>query len=108
MVGTGYPRLQPPHFMAQTYPSYVSSERKELCIILRKALKHLPPLHRCVFALRYTEELPIKRIAARISRSEDTVKTHLQPPNPPVKGVHGAPPCLPPYQGEEHTTSSGS
>jgi len=52
-------------------------EQKELRAILRKAVLHLPPMRRRVLTLRYTEELSIKVIAARLGKSEGTIKTHI-------------------------------
>ena len=52
-------------------------ERKELEEIIRKAVYQLPLSQRNVFYLRHWEELPIKEIASRLDKSENTVKTYL-------------------------------
>lgn len=61
-----------------TYPdpsqNMETQERKQ---VLRTAIQHLPPMRKKVFLLRYVQELPIKKIAILINRSEGTVKTHL-------------------------------
>ena len=61
---------------AQPHPC-VFLERKELAEILRKAIHRLPLTQRNVFCLRYWEGLPIKEIASRLGKSENTVKTYL-------------------------------
>lgn len=53
-------------------------ERAELREHLQKALTALTPIRRRVFLLYYHHELPIKAIAAKIGRSEGTIKTHLR------------------------------
>ena len=45
--------------------------------MLRAAIQQLPPMRKKVFLLRYDQELPIKKIATLVNRSEGTVKTHL-------------------------------
>ncbi len=52
-------------------------DEKELGLIIRKAVKKLPPGQRRVFNLRHRRELAIKEIAALLNRSEGTVKAHL-------------------------------
>ena len=52
-------------------------ERKELEEIIRKATHQLPLNQRNAFYLRYREGLPIKEIASRLGKSENTVKTYL-------------------------------
>ena len=52
-------------------------ERRELGHIIRKAIHKLPSGQRSVFYLRHSEELPIKEIASRLGKSENTVKTYL-------------------------------
>ena len=52
-------------------------ERKELEYIIRKATQQLPLGQRRAFYLRHREELPIKEIASRLGKSENTVKTYL-------------------------------
>lgn len=53
------------------------AEMKELGQIIRKAVNQLPPGQRRVFNLRYQEGLQLKEIAARLNRSEGTIKAHL-------------------------------
>ena len=53
-------------------------ERAELREHLQKALTALTPIRRRVFLLYYHHELPIKAIAAKIGRSEGTIKSHLR------------------------------
>lgn len=61
-----------------TYPDPSQNiETQERKRVLRTAIQHLPPMHKKVFLLRYVQELPIKKIATLINRSEGTVKTHL-------------------------------
>jgi len=61
-----------------TYPDPSQNlEKQERKRVLRAAIQHLPPMRKKVFLLRYVQELPIKKIAAIINRSEGTVKTHL-------------------------------
>ncbi len=52
-------------------------EKKEFRDVLSKAVNQLPSRQRCVFYLRYEEELRIKDIASRLNKSEGTIKTHL-------------------------------
>ena len=64
--------------MTEAQPSpCVFLERKELEDIIRKAIHRLPLTQRNVFWLRYWEGLPIKEIASRLDKSENTVKTYL-------------------------------
>ena len=53
------------------------AETNELGLIIGKAVKQLPPGQRRVFNLRYQEGLQLKEIAARLDRSEGTIKAHL-------------------------------
>ena len=53
------------------------AETKELARIIGKAVRQLPPGQRRVFKLRYQEGLQLKEIAARLDRSEGTIKAHL-------------------------------
>lgn len=52
-------------------------EKKELGHIIRKAIRKLPLGQRNVIYLRHWEGLPIKEIASRLGKSENTVKTYL-------------------------------
>ena len=52
-------------------------EKKELEHIIRKAIHQLPLTQRNAFYLRHSEGLPIKEIALRLGKSENTVKTYL-------------------------------
>ena len=52
--------------------------RQELRLHLQNAIADLTTTRKQVFLLYYTQALPIKAIAARINRSEGTVKTHLR------------------------------
>ncbi len=52
--------------------------RQELRETLKTALNCLTTLRREVFVLYYHQELPIKAIAARLNRSEGTIKSHLR------------------------------
>ena len=52
-------------------------EKKELEQIIRKATHQLPLIQRSAFYLRHWEGLPIKEIASRLGKSENTVKTYL-------------------------------
>ena len=52
--------------------------RQELRLHLQNAIADLTPTRKQVFLLYYTQDLSIKAIAARINRSEGTVKTHLR------------------------------
>lgn len=53
-------------------------ERAELREHLRAAVADLTPLRRRVFLLYYHEDLSIKAIAERLSKSEGTIKSHLR------------------------------
>lgn len=53
-------------------------ERAELREPLQAALETLTPIRKHVFCLYYEEELAIKAIAARLERSEGTIKSHLR------------------------------
>ncbi len=64
--------------MTDMYPSSCQIlENKELGYIIRKAVNRLPSHQQCVFNLRYREQLSIKEIALRLSRTEGTIKRHL-------------------------------
>ena len=64
--------------MLQTQPSPCQIlEKEELGHIIRSAVHRLPSGQRRAFRLRYLQDLPIKEIAARLSKSESTVKTYL-------------------------------
>ena len=64
--------------MAEVQPSPCALlERKELEYIIRKASHQLPLIQRRAFYLRHSEGLPIKEIASRLGKSENTVKTYL-------------------------------
>ncbi|MYB93170.1 sigma-70 family RNA polymerase sigma factor [Candidatus Poribacteria bacterium] len=52
-------------------------EKEELGHIIRKAVHQLPSEQRRAFRLRYFHELPIKKIASRLDKSESTIKTSL-------------------------------
>ena len=52
-------------------------EKEELGHIIRKAVHQLPSGQRRAFRLRYFHELPIKKIASRLDKSESTIKTSL-------------------------------
>ena len=52
-------------------------EKEELGHIIRKAVHQLPSGQRRAFRLRYFHELPIKKIASRLNKSESTIKTSL-------------------------------
>ncbi|MXV75837.1 sigma-70 family RNA polymerase sigma factor [Candidatus Poribacteria bacterium] len=52
-------------------------EKEELGHIIRKAVHQLPSGQRRAFRLRYFHELPIKKIASRLDKSEGTIKTSL-------------------------------
>ena len=71
--------------------SYPSPERlldeKELGLIIRKAVRKLPPGQRRVFNLRHRRELAIKEIAALLNRSEGTVKAHLHHAHRQLQGM---------------------
>jgi len=53
------------------------AETSELGLIIEKAVSQLTPGQQRVFNLRYHEELQLKEIAARLDRSEGTIKAHL-------------------------------
>jgi RNA polymerase sigma-70 factor (ECF subfamily) len=53
------------------------AESKELGQIIGRAVSQLPPGQQRVFNLRYQEGLQLKEIAARLDRSEGTIKAHL-------------------------------
>jgi RNA polymerase sigma-70 factor (ECF subfamily) len=53
------------------------AESSELGQIIGKAVRQLPPGQQRVFNLRYHEGLQLKEIAARLDRSEGTIKAHL-------------------------------
>ena len=64
--------------MAEVQPSPCALlERKELEYIIRKASHQLPLIQRRAFYLRHSDGLPIKEIASRLGKSENTVKTYL-------------------------------
>ena len=64
--------------MAEAQPSpCVLLEKQELEHIIRKATHLLPLTQRNIFCLRYWDGLPIKEIASRLGKSENTVKTYL-------------------------------
>ena len=60
---------------------------KELGLIIRKAVRKLPPGQRRVFNLRHRHELAIKEIAALLNRSEGTVKAHLHHAHRQLQGM---------------------
>ena len=53
-------------------------ERQELREHLHAAIAALTPIRKQVFRLYYIQEHPIKQIAARLNKSEGTIKTHLR------------------------------
>ena len=53
------------------------AETRELGWIIGQAVRQLPTGQRRVFNLRYQEGLQLKEIAARLDRSEGTIKAHL-------------------------------
>ena len=66
------------HRIIDSYPDPSQSiETQERKWVLQAAIQQLPPMRKRVFLLRYVQELPIKKIATVINRSEGTVKTHL-------------------------------
>lgn len=74
--------------MAGSHPSPEKLlDEKELGIIIRKAVKKLPPGQRRVFNLRHRRELAIKEIAALLNRSEGTVKAHLHHAHRQLQGM---------------------
>lgn len=62
-------------------------DEKELGLIIRKAVRKLPPGQRRVFNLRHRRELAIKDIAALLNRSEGTVKAHLHHAHQRLQGM---------------------
>ena len=52
-------------------------EKEEFKRILHDGIRRLPSRQRHTFRLHYLDELPIKEIASRLDKSENTVKTHL-------------------------------
>lgn len=52
-------------------------ETQELGQIIGQAVQQLPPKQQHVFNLRYHDGLQLKEIAARLDRSEGTIKAHL-------------------------------
>lgn len=62
-------------------------DEKELGLIIRKAVRKLPPGQRRVFNLRHRRELAIKEIAALLNRSEGTVKAHLHHAHRQLQGM---------------------
>ena len=74
--------------MTDAYPSPDKLlDEKELGMIIRKAVKKLPPGQRRVFNLRHRRELAIKEIAALLNRSEGTVKAHLHHAHRQLQGM---------------------
>ena len=74
--------------MADSHPSPEKLfEEKELGLIIRKAVKKLPPGQRRVFNLRHRRELAIKDIAALLNRSEGTIKAHLHHAHRQLQGM---------------------
>ncbi|MDE0397292.1 MAG: sigma-70 family RNA polymerase sigma factor [Candidatus Poribacteria bacterium] len=74
--------------MTDAYPSPERLlDEKELGLIIRKAVKKLPPGQRRVFNLRHRRELAIKEIAALLNRSEGTVKAHLHHAHRQLQGM---------------------
>ena len=74
--------------MADSHPSPEQLlNEKELGLIIRKAVKKLPPGQRRVFNLRHRRELAIKEIAALLNRSEGTVKAHLHHAHRQLQGM---------------------
>ncbi len=73
-------------------------EQEELGHIIRKAVHQLPSGQRRAFRLRYFHELPIKKIASRMEKSESTIKTSLHQARQRLRNILG------PYlQNECHT-----
>lgn len=65
--------------LVDTHPAPCQDfERQELRAHLQAAIQHLTPIRKQVFRLYYEEGLPIKAIAARLKRSEGTIKSHLR------------------------------
>ena len=74
--------------MTESHPSPERLlDEKELGLIIRKAVKKLPPGQRRVFNLRHRRELAIKEIAALLNRSEGTVKAHLHHAHRQLQGM---------------------
>lgn len=74
--------------MTDDYPSPEQLlDEKELGLIIRKAVKKLPPGQRRVFNLRHRRELAIKEIAALLNRSEGTIKAHLHHAHRQLQGM---------------------
>ena len=74
--------------MADSHPSPEKLlEEKELGLIIRKAVRKLPPGQRRVFNLRHRRELAIKEIAVLLNRSEGTVKAHLHHAHRQLQGM---------------------
>jgi len=74
--------------MTDAYPSPERLlDEKELGLIIRKAVKKLPPGQRRVFNLRHRRELAIKEIAVLLNRSEGTVKAHLHHAHRQLQGM---------------------
>lgn len=65
--------------VTQTHPCPSRNvERAELRKHLRTAIQQLTPIRRQVFCDYYLQELSIKEIATRLSKSEGTIKSHLR------------------------------
>jgi RNA polymerase sigma-70 factor (ECF subfamily) len=62
-------------------------DEKELGLIIRRAVRKLPPGQRRVFNLRHRRELAIKEIAALLNRSEGTIKAHLHHAHRQLQGM---------------------
>ena len=74
--------------MSDSHPSPEQLfNEKELGLIIRKAVRKLPPGQRRVFNLRHRRELAIKDIAALLNRSEGTVKAHLHHAHRRLQGM---------------------
>lgn len=52
-------------------------EKEEIGRVLHKNVRRLPSCQRLAFQLHYLDELPIKKIASRLNRSESTIKANL-------------------------------
>ena len=86
-----------PMFQLQPSPCQIL-EKEELGHIIRKAVHQLPSGQRRAFRLRYFHELPIKKIASRLEKSESTIKTSLHHARQRLRNI------LEPYlQNECHT-----
>lgn len=67
------------YYILDTHPDPGDTlQQQELRHLLHETIAELTPSRKRVFLLYYVEELSIKAIAARINRSEGTVKTHLR------------------------------